>query len=73
MKFLGGVLMGMGILIAGLTGLCTGIMLLSGVTFSASGPALRDELIFVGTPLGIGIAMILLGRRIINRDNGAVP
>jgi hypothetical protein len=69
-NFFGATLLGCGILIAGLSGLC-GMLFLGGALFdSPSGGAdqfsiLPAVLLIAGIPLGIGIGMIFGGRAVI--------
>jgi hypothetical protein len=66
-KVIGGIIMAVGILVAGLTGLCTLMMFLEA-------PLTRSDFnfegimivaIFAGIPLAIGVGMIFLGRYLI--------
>jgi hypothetical protein len=78
-KFMGGCLLGVGILIAGLSGLCT--LLVVGTSFMDS--ATQDArafasmipavLIFAGIPFAIGLGLFFLGRylmRTAKQDDG---
>lgn len=65
MKILGGILLATGILIAGLSGLCSAILLLS----EAGGPNFTDGLgivaIFGGIPFVFGIGLVLGGMAVL--------
>jgi len=67
-SFFGAILLGAGILVAGLSGLCTvfalGSALLGGMSREELS-YLPAVLIFAGVPFVIGIGMFLLGRRLI--------
>ena len=66
MKTLGGILIGVGILIAGLSGLCSLVFFATEVT-SPYTPfsELMSYLLFVGgIPFAIGIGLIFLGRHL---------
>ncbi|MEO6718345.1 MAG: hypothetical protein ABIM50_14005 [Novosphingobium sp.] len=67
MRTLGGILLGIGILIAGLSGLCSLIFFVTEATSphsNLSDVAMMD-LMFGGIPFAIGIGMIFLGRHLI--------
>ena len=78
-KLLGGVLMGCGILIAGVSGLC--VLLIAGsflTEFGGDGgsgellsmiPAL---LVYAGIPIGIGVGMAFLGRYVIRQADAEI-
>ena len=67
MKTLGGILLGVGILIAGLSGLCS-LLMMSDPSFSRNG---GWELVamFGGIPFVIGVGLIFLGRHLIRSGN----
>ena len=75
MKTLGGILLGIGILIAGLSGLCTVMVVIpellhpggGGEDFAADIPG---DLVIGGVPFAIGVGLFFLGRRMI-RSAGA--
>lgn len=70
MKLLGGVMMGCGILIALVSGLCT-LILLSEYLQTPGGVSMLMTL--GGAPLVVGIAMILAGRVIIRKHTPPPP
>ena len=63
MKTLGGILLGVGILIAGLSGLCSLIFFATEATSSHSNwsEVLMMDLMFGGIPLAIGVGMYFGG------------
>jgi len=75
-KFFGGLLMGCGILIAGVSGLC---VLILGVTFfdEFGGDGGVSEFIsmipmllgYAGIPIGIGVGLFFLGRYVIRQTD----
>lgn len=69
--FFGGILLAIGILIAGASGLCSLTMLVSVLNnhqeFSGSG-MLPVIAIFGGIPFAIGVGLIFAGRGLIRRD-----
>ena len=73
MKFFGGVLMAIGILIAGLSGLCSLLLLVDPSTWSgpSSGESLSIIAVVGGIPFVIGAGLILLGRVLMKQ--GAPP
>jgi TRAP-type C4-dicarboxylate transport system permease small subunit len=77
-KVFGGILMGCGILIAGVSGLC--VLILGVGLFSEFGSDMGTEdvismipmaLTYVGLPIAIGVALIFLGRFVIREANEA--
>lgn len=73
MKLLGGILLGIGILIAGLSGLCSLVMVLGEATSSHSnlGEMISIVMMVGGIPFVIGIGLIFLGRRLIKLGNSS--
>lgn len=71
--FFGGALMAVGALIAVLSGLCSGVFLVS--TFQGSTGDLRGyagiALLIGGLPFLFGLALFFIGRRIYRSANGA--
>ena len=67
MKTLGGILLGIGILIAGLSGLCSLILFVTELTSSHSNisESIMIILMFGGIPFVIGIGLVFLGRHLI--------
>ena len=63
-ELVGGCLQAVGILIAGLTGLCTLIML-ADIRSWRSITAALESLLFLGMPFVIGVGLILAGRALI--------
>jgi hypothetical protein len=63
-QLLGGCLQAVGILVAGLTGLCTLIML-SSINSWRSLSYAAGNLLFFAIPLAIGIGLIIAGRAIV--------
>jgi len=67
LKTLGGILLGIGILIAGLSGLCSLVLFLTEATSSYSN--MEDLLAMImgfgGIPFALGLGMIFLGRHLI--------
>ncbi|HKC03823.1 MAG TPA: hypothetical protein VKC17_11035 [Sphingomicrobium sp.] len=63
-ELLGGCLQGVGILVAGLTGLCTLIMLAT-VNSWRSFVAAIGSMAFIGIPFLIGVGLIVVGRALI--------
>jgi hypothetical protein len=61
MKILGGILLAIGILIAGASGLCSLMMLSSGSGMDDIGGMLPLVLIFGGIPLAVGVAFGFAG------------
>lgn len=63
MKILGGILLGIGILIAGVSGLCSLVLLADPSTWS--GPDMSENIAIVGIvggiPFALGVAIVLLG------------
>jgi hypothetical protein len=79
-KLAGGIMMGVGILIAGLSGLCSigfAIMGLGsgGMTLDAALPGLLVIGLFGGTPFAVGLGLFLAGRSIVRRadSDAAAP
>lgn len=70
-RVLGGILMAIGILIAGVSGLCSGFFLVSmagtRVGFGPDPVGLMLILLFGGLPFAGGVAMILGGRALTRR------
>ena len=66
MKAFGGILMGAGILIAGLSGLCSLVLFLTDITSPYSNMENLIALImgFGGIPLVIGVGIFFLGRHL---------
>ena len=69
MKLIGGILLAIGILIAGLSGLCTFAVIFGGLAGDSGGGSdiFILPLIFGGPPFAVGAALFLLGRAIIRR------
>lgn len=75
-QFFGAMLLGVGILIAGLSGLCTLVMLGAGLfdpsTWSGSSEYVTMILpmaaIFGGIPFAIGLALFFAGRHLLRSD-----
>jgi hypothetical protein len=65
---LGGCLQAVGILIAGLTGLCT-LIGLATINSWASFVAAIGSIVFFLIPFAIGVGLILLGRALIRAEN----
>lgn len=64
----GGIFLGCGLLIAVLSGLCTGMLLLSaGFGGEDLALALPMALLFGGIPFGIGLGLFFLGRALIRQ------
>ncbi len=70
-KVLGGILLAVGILIAGASGLCSLAMLISffssGSTFTDLGDGLPLVAIFGGIPFAAGIGLLFAGRQLLRR------
>jgi hypothetical protein len=64
-EMLGGCLQAVGILIAGLTGLCTLLMLAGVNSWRSFVQAIGETLSFAAIPLAIGIGLIFAGRALI--------
>jgi hypothetical protein len=73
----GGILMGIGILIAGLSGLCT--LLVAGTSLFGSGSSgdlvsiIPAVLAFGGIPFGIGLGLFFAGRHLIRSQTPSAP
>lgn len=67
MKTLGGILMGVGILIAGLSGLCSLLLFLTEMTspYSNMEDLVAMILGFGGIPFAIGLGMVFVGRHLV--------
>lgn len=61
----GGILLAIGILIAGLSGLCSLFVIVSSLSSGQVGDALGMALVFGGIPLAIGVGLIFAGRALI--------
>jgi hypothetical protein len=63
-KTLGGILLGIGILIAGLSGLCSLVFFATEITspYTKTGDLIAMLLGFGGIPFAIGLGLIFLGR-----------
>ena len=70
-RLLGGLLLGLGILVAGASGLCSVLVIASEMPLSALDlrEGLPIVLAFGGIPLLIGLAMIWGGRRLLRSDS----
>ena len=64
-KLIGGILMAIGILIAGLSGLCSLVFIIGGMS-GEGGDLLVLTLIVGGIPFAIGVGLTLGGKAIIN-------
>jgi len=72
-KLLGAILLGIGILIAGASGLCSAVFLISSLTEPASLQAPLLILIVGGIPFVIGLGLFFIGRALIrSADAGDV-
>ena len=69
-RFFGGILLAIGILIAGASGLCTLIVLLSSFGDGMKG-VIPMALIVGGLPMAIGGGLIYAGRYLLRRDDDA--
>lgn len=73
---IGGILLAIGILIAGLSGLCTLVVIGSALVDSGSGEfasMIPAALVFGGVPCAIGVGLFFLGRHLMRtakKDNG---
>jgi hypothetical protein len=65
-SFFGAALLGCGVLIAGLSGLCT-LVLIGGSVGSSDTSILGIALLIGGVPCVLGIGMVFLGRRQIRK------
>lgn len=66
MRLLGGLLLGIGILVAGLSGLCTLVIMVGSLfSFTANSDMIMIPLVFGGPPLLVGIGLIALGRALL--------
>ena len=63
-ELFGGCLQAAGILIAGLTGLCTLLMLASINSWRSFVDAI-GSMVFIGIPFAIGVGLILVGRALV--------
>ena len=68
-KLLGGILLGIGILIAGASGLCSAVLLVTSLTEPPSLEAPLIILIVGGIPFVIGLGLLVLGRALIRSAN----
>ena len=66
-ELLGGCLQAAGILIAGLTGLCAGIMLISINSWRSLTSAIGNIIIFA-IPFAIGVGLIFAGRALVRSE-----
>ena len=68
MRVLGGILLAIGILIAGLSGLCSLVFVVTELTspYSSVDRTVSYVLGIGGIPFIIGLAMVFLGRRLLN-------
>ena len=63
--FFGGILFGCGILIAGLSGLCSGLLLITSVLGGEDATMVVPmTLLFGGIPFAVGIGLFFLGRSV---------
>jgi hypothetical protein len=71
-KVLGGCMLGAGILIAGLSGLCSLMLILSEMPLTARdlSEGLPVVLVIGGVPFLVGIGLVFLGRFVIRQDYG---
>lgn len=69
MKILGSILMGIGILIAGLSGLCSLVFFVTEITslHSQTGDLIGAVLMVGGIPFAIGAGLFFLGRHLIRK------
>ena len=65
-KLIGGILMAIGILIAGLSGLCSLVFIISGLPSGEGAGLFTLVLVLGGIPFAIGVGLFLGGRAIIN-------
>ncbi len=65
-ELFGGCLIAAGVLIAGLTGLCSIALLMNGIITDPLG-ALGGIALYAGIPFAIGIGLVMAGRNIIRR------
>jgi hypothetical protein len=74
-KVLGGCMLGAGILIAGLSGLCSLMLILSEMPLSARdlSDGLPVVLVVGGVPFLVGIGLVFLGRFVIRQDYSSPP
>ncbi len=69
-RFFGGLLLGVGILVMVLSGLCSAVIIIGGI-----GDAIKDPQLFIfpllfgGIPLALGFGMFALGRRLLREDD----
>lgn len=70
-KMLGGCMLGAGILIAGLSGLCSLVLILTEMPLTARdlSEGLPVVLVIGGVPFLLGIGMLFLGRFLIRKDD----
>ena len=64
-QLLGGILLAIGLLIAGASGLCTGVMLVMSIGQSGSAGIIPLALLFGGVPFGIGLLLFFGGRALL--------
>jgi hypothetical protein len=64
-RLIGGLLMAAGILIAGLSGLCSLVMLVSMLGSSGAGELIMLVLVFGGLPFAVGLALAISGGRML--------
>jgi polyferredoxin len=69
-ELLGGCLLAAGILIAGLTGLCTLLMLAGINSWRSFVDAIGTIVMFAALPLAIGVGLIFAGRALIRSGRG---
>ncbi len=71
-KVLGGCMLGAGILIAGLSGLCSLMLILSEMPLTARdlSEGLPVVLVIGGVPFLVGIGLVFLGRFVVSQDYG---
>ena len=72
-RLLGGILLAIGILVAGLSGLCTLLVLGGSLTSGQFIDGLSMALAFGGIPLAIGIGLIFAGRALLKENDDSVP
>ncbi len=65
-ELVGGCLLAVGVLIAGLTGLCTLVMMVSVNSWRSFGDAIGSIASFFAIPLIIGIGLIVAGRALVH-------
>lgn len=73
-KLLGGILMAVGLLVALASGICTLVVLVSGLNAPAEWTAMIPAVLIVGgIPFAIGTALFLTGRALVRQTDGDAP